>query len=98
MFNVGDVVEVFIDIPERYPITRAGSWGVVTEIDRWGDVWVDFEEVTGSCRELGNHHYSIKPQHLSFLDKNLLKKTAVERKIGAIYARQYRKTGQNCFL
>lgn len=98
MFNIGDVVEVFMDIPDIYPITRIGSWGVVSRIDGGGDVWVGFEEVTGSCTEEGNHHYPISPQHLSLRDKNLLKKTAVERKIRSMYARQYRKTGQSCFV
>lgn len=89
MFNIGDEVEVCIDLPDSYPITRIGSRGVVTSDSSGGWVMVNFHTIEGPWKgkEKGwNHTYEIDASHLKFADGKSL--SPIERKIKRMYERQ----------
>ena len=86
MFNIGD--EVTVD--QDYPVTKVGDIGTITAIT--GNICrVEFH--TMAREEYTGYVFNFSIGNLVHIKDCQPRKTAVERKIAAIYARKYRKTG-----
>jgi len=86
MFKIGDEVTVDAD----YPITVVGDIGTIINIEN-GYCRVRFHTIARI--DFQDYEFNFSPERLV-----LISGAAVSRKIAAIYARQYRKTGHACFL
>lgn len=95
MFNVGDEVEIFQDPYHHYDFSKVGSYGVIiTPENHYGAVRVQFSFVNNPLWVGFPISFNIKARDLVLRNGGDL----VLRKIRSMYARQYRKTGQCCFL
>ena len=98
MFNVGDEVEIFQDPYHHYDFSKVGSYGVIIAPENhYGAVRVQFSFVNNPLWDGFPISLNIKSRDLA-LRKAGDKSEVVLRKIRSMYARQYRKTGQCCFL
>lgn len=94
MFNIGDEVEVSVDKPSRYAVTRGGSRGIVVQATQY-IVYVKFDHITSAFQEYVGTTFAIDVEHLQLAAND--GKSTLDRKIAAIYARQHRKTGYAFF-
>ena len=91
MFNIGD--EVTVD--QDYPITQVGDIGTIIAIE--GPYYrVKFHTIARS--DFQGYTFEFRKDRIVLVTEESVFPTAVSRKIAAIYARQYRKTGYACFL
>ena len=91
MFKIVDEVTVDRD----YPITKVGDIGTITDITR-DNYTVVFHTI--AREDFIGYTFHFAAHSLVHIKDCPPFKTAVERKIASMYARQYRKTGHACFL
>lgn len=94
MFQIGDRIVMNEIANDEYGCTKEGSTGVVLQVEG-PDVQVAFDFLTGFPDP--SPIFWVMATHCSPLT-TYSQEERVLTKIRSIYARQYRKTGQCCFL